>query len=199
MVNQSDIDARDAGSIAIELDEALTIRSVDRAWDLRADSFGTVECTGRFLTGTSILAFITGGTTRYFYERLYRWVTDTGQAVRLPYRCDAPDRTRHMEVLVERVSGGLRCVHTTLFVTPRPATLPRLAFANTAPPTVVPFCSICMSVSWQRRWMELQHACQAGLQVDPNALPVACTVCPSCSRFRDRLTTGSSTALSTSP
>lgn len=191
MTKESDIDVRDLGSVTIELDDALTIRSVDHAWDVRADNFGAIECTSRFVIGTSILSFITGGTTRYFYERLYRWVTDTGRTVRLPYRCDAPDRTRHMEVLVERVPGGLRCVHTTLLVRPRPAKLPRLVFASTAPLTIVPFCSICMSVSWQSRWMNLQDACHTGLQLGPSALPVACTVCPSCSHVREGLTTGS--------
>lgn len=199
MTQTSDVDVRDMGSITIELDHALAIRSVDHAWDLRADSFGAIECTSRFVTGTSILTFITGGTTRYFYERLYRWVIDTGQTVRLPYRCDAPDRTRHMEALIERVPEGLRCVHTTLCVSPRPATLPRLAFASTAPLTIVPFCSICMSVSWQNRWMNLQNACEAGLQLGPSALPVACTVCLSCSHLRKRLTSGPLADHSVSP
>lgn len=182
-----DTDLRDAGSIAMTMDDALIIRSVDRSWDLRADSFGADACFGRALVGTSLLLHIAGQTPRAFFRQLYARVGQLGTTIHLPYRCDAPDRIRHMEMQVDRLDDGFRCTHRTLFTEAARPERMRYAFVTKSTRTTIPWCSQCMAVQWNGTWTSVAQAAMEGFQVTTAICPVYCTLCPNCLGSLDRL------------
>ena len=184
---ESHNDFRDAGTIVLELDDPLTIRAVDHEWELRADSFGADTCLGASIIGTPLLRHIAGGTTRQFYEQLFAWVAKHGRPIRLPYRCDAPDRRRQMELQITRLPDGFQCVHTTLSVTPTYGSHTRYAFGGDESIALTPWCSSCMRLLWQGQWRDVEAAVHAGLRVGSLAFPVYCTICPECSQQVNRL------------
>lgn len=181
------IDLRDDGSIILEMDDALIIRRVNRLWDLRADSFGSDKCLGRSLVGTSLLTHIAGETPRAFFRQLYARVRHLGLTVHLPYRCDAPDRIRHMEMQVDRLEDGFRCTHRTLSTEKVSRERTRYAFFGQSNRSTIPWCSQCMAVQWDGVWTSLAQATIAGFEVTTAICPVYCTLCPDCLGNLDRL------------
>ncbi len=187
MASCHDMDLRDSGTIALDLDAHLIIRRVDRAWDLRADSFGADRYLGLSLVGTSLLDHIAGTTTREFYRRLYARVAQSAATVHLRYRCDAPDRIRHMELEIVPLKDGFRCRHHTRAVVPLDQPPSRYAFLKTDFSSQMPWCSRCMAVEWEGAWVPFETAVERGCEFGSQALPVHCTICPPCQADLHRL------------
>ncbi|MFO0773660.1 MAG: hypothetical protein U0172_03215 [Nitrospiraceae bacterium] len=186
-MGKNEIDLRDASAITIELDRDLTVTNVDRAWDLRADSFGADHCFGRELCGTNLLAHIAGKAPRAFFRQLYTWVATHTQRLHLPYRCDAPDRIRHMDMQIDPTETGFRCTHRTLFTAARNSATIRYAFFDEQTGHTKPWCSQCMSIYSDGTWKGIQDAVMDGFEVGVGPFPVFCTLCPTCMDSMNRL------------
>lgn len=84
-----------------ELDAADRIRAVDAAWIRFGRENGPGDLDRDRVVGRSIFEFIAGGEVRHLYALLFRAARTRRAPICLPFRCDAPDRRRFMELRIE--------------------------------------------------------------------------------------------------
>lgn len=97
--------APDSAPSVYRLDQHDVITRVNTAWRTFAAANGAPALASSAV-GTSLWAHVSGTETRRLYESLHATVRATGRAVTLPYRCDAPDERRWMELTVRPLGGG---------------------------------------------------------------------------------------------
>jgi hypothetical protein len=97
--------APDPAPSVYRLDQHDVITRVNTAWRTFAAANGA-PALGSSVVGTSLWAHVSGTETRRLYQAVYATVRATGRAVTLPYRCDAPDERRWMELTVRPLGAG---------------------------------------------------------------------------------------------
>jgi hypothetical protein len=132
---------------AFDIDAAGDLVVVDDGWCSFARDNGAPALADRAaLYGRRLLAFISEPTTRSIYEALITRVIATGEAVRVPFRCDAPAFRRWLELeMTPRVEGGVRFTTRQLRGEPREPPLVVDAGAPAGAP-LVRMCSWCKGV-----------------------------------------------------
>ena len=95
----------DSAPSVYRVDQHDVITRVNTAWRTFAAANGAPTLASSAV-GTSLWAHVSGTETRRLYGALYATVRATGRAVTLPYRCDAPDERRWMELTVRPLGGG---------------------------------------------------------------------------------------------
>lgn len=161
-----------ADEFCYEVDAADRIRSVDAAWVRFARENGAAVADPAEVLGRSVFDFIEGGEVRHLYGLLFRAARTRRRPIRLPFRCDAPDRRRFMELRIEPgAAGGLSLAASLLFEEPRPAV--RLLDAQ-APRSaeLVALCSWCKRVRTAPGvWQEIEDAVRALGLFDEASMP----------------------------
>ena len=76
------------------LDADNLIQSVDRDWDLFADSNGAPELFGSDIIGKSIFDFIQDAQTVSLYQDIYQVVREQNKPIDFTFRCDSPQIKR---------------------------------------------------------------------------------------------------------
>lgn len=127
--------------------------------------------------GRPLASFITGDIPRMMLDAALQATRLTGRTRRLPYRCDAPEQVRRLEMaLVPLSEGRLRVEHRLLSVSPRHGPLLFSAAAAEWKPSLWR-CSLCLRLrpAGTTDWIpsEDQPAGQHRVHY---------TVCPECSR-----------------
>jgi hypothetical protein len=150
--------SRDAvrGEVRYRIDAHDTLVGFSRAWDDFARANAGPELVARKARGRPLWRFIHDADTRHLHRRLLE-VVRAGRALwRLPFRCDAPDLRRHMEMDIVPLAGGhveYRC--RLLRAEPR-APVP-VDYAATG--RLVKMCSWCKRVETAPGvWKELEAA-----------------------------------------
>lgn len=164
-----------------ELDAADRILRVDAAWLRFAWDNEAAELTAARVVGRSIWEFVSGGETRHLYRMLFD-AARTGRPLRIPFRCDAPDRRRYMELQIEPTEAqGLRLTGRLL----REELRPPVALLEADRPREGGFVVIC---SWCKRirtepgaWEEVEEAVRKLGLFDEAALPgLSHGICADC-------------------
>ncbi len=134
------------------------------------------------VVGRSLWDFVLGAETRHLYEQLFRLARDRGRIGPIPFRCDAPDERRFLELEVEVMEADLGLTSSLIERVPRPpVALPPLARAGTRE-DLLAMCSMCKSVRIaDADWRELEDALVAFevfLEKGPPRLTHG--LCPAC-------------------
>lgn len=171
-----------------------TVVEVRGAWNDFARANGAPHLVARAVTGRNLDEFIADLGTRGIYEALLERVLRTGEAILFPYRCDAPDRRRFMEM--EMAPQGPDRVRFRSRMT-REEVRPRQSLLDTSAPRApltLTMCSWCKRLPGpDGRWMEVEDFVRVSDVLSGPFLPrLSHGICPGCAGALDRLTdTGS--------
>jgi hypothetical protein len=156
------------------IDAAGRIVDVDPDWDRFALSNGGERATRAHVLGRPLADFLTGDITRMYLETALEAARLTGKPRTLPYRCDAPQRRRALEMTLEPLPGGDIIVrHRLLHSEARPPRGPALRYGP-------PQQAACYRCSQCLRLLAGTPARGAGPASGSADLVVADTVCGRC-------------------
>ncbi len=131
---------------------------------------GAPELTPELVLGRSVWDFVAGEETRALYRILYERVRRDGSSLRIPFRCDSPDRFRFMELaLTPAAAGAIDCDAVLL----REQARPHLRLLDGLLPrsrTRLPMCSLCKRIFVFGEW-SLPEAAVARLEMFDDASP----------------------------
>ncbi len=142
---------------------------VDEAWSRFARDNWRPDFDPSLVLGRSLWSFVSEPATRQILGRLCERLRSTGRGLTLPFRCDSPDRRRHMEMTVEVTErGGLLWRSHLLAEEARPA-VDLLRQVNPLEDRLLVMCSWCKRVlppEWlpgvqapvgQETWLEVEE------------------------------------------
>lgn len=165
-----------------ELDQDDRIRAVSASWLDFARHNGAADLERETVVGRPIWDFVAGTDTQGVYEAIFTRVRATGRTLRLPFRCDSPDRRRYMQLTVRpRPAGGLAISASLVREEERDPI--SLLDRNTARSHVlVPMCSWCKAVRGTTgEWLEVEEAVAQFELLASLPLPrLTHTICPKC-------------------
>jgi hypothetical protein len=176
------------------LDPQRRIVRVSEGWAPFAEANQAPELARPELIGRSLWELVRGAETRALYELIFEKVDADGRPARLPFRCDAPDERRFLELeIAPRAGGGHVVSSRTLRCEPRE---PVALLDAAAPRTdeLLLMCSLCKRLEVAAagappRWLEVEEAIRTLDLFGRLALPqLSHGVCPDCeSRARTML------------
>jgi hypothetical protein len=139
------------------------------------------------LYGMPLLSFICDSTTKHIYTVLMDRVRRERVTMRVPFRCDAPDRRRWLELtLTPQPDEGIAFESRTLRVEPRE----RVVITEQArgAEALMRMCSWCKRVAVPgAAWVEVEEAvARLRLFGDEDVPQITHGICPGCvTRFED--------------
>lgn len=154
-----------------EIDARDRITWVDPAWLRFARENAAGELTAEHVVGRPVLDFVSGGPVRQLYSMLFQAVRGA-RAVRVPFRCDAPDRRRFMELCIEPADGGGLRLSGRLLREELRAPVALLEPERPHGAALVAICSWCKRIrTAPGRWEEVEDAVRRLGLFDEAALP----------------------------
>ncbi len=149
-------------------------------WHKFAIANDAVELTAPGLIGESVWPFITGNETRHLYQVMLARVRMSGATVRFPFRCDAPNKRRFMEMEMRpHGEDGVEFVTQLLREETRPA-IALLEHKPTRANWMIRMCSWCKRVATPD-WVEVEDAIQRmqlfSLEMAPQVSHSVCLDC----------------------
>ena len=182
----------DARTVVYQIDADDRLSYVNENWNRFARENATPEIAGDAILGRLLWDFIADRETQYLYQAVVQRVRASDITVRLPLRCDAPDRRRFL--MMEVGSSGedeVRFTTVTVREEPRETVLlldPQAARSDAE----LPVCSWCKRVQVGEagsEWMEVEEAVARLELFDVYPLPrVSHRMCPRCrEQFRSGL------------
>jgi hypothetical protein len=132
--------------------------------------------------GRPLSEFITGMETRYLYDMLVGKVRSSSRETCLPYRCDAPQMRRYMELAIRPSTGqGVEfCSHIVREEEREPVAL--LALTTARSDQLVTMCGWCKRISTPA-WVEVEEAMKILRPFDEDRMPqITHGICEDCYR-----------------
>ena len=132
--------------------------------------------------GKSLWYFVSNAQTRHLYRILIDKVRKTAEYVQVPFRCDAPDRRRFMELEISLLNNGYIEFKSRLIRTELRPTMRLLDSKIPRSNKKLSLCSWCKQVQVDaRRWMEVEHAVNALGLFELQTMPdLNHGICPEC-------------------
>lgn len=157
------------------------ITKVNDDWLAFAQENDAPELSRAAVLNRSLYEFLEGATVQTIYELILRRVRAAQVPLRVPFRCDAPDRRRFMEMEVTPLpQGRMRLACRVERIEMRPAIAwPR---SGTDPSRLVSMCSWCKRVQAEgNQWVEIEEAIELFFEDAEGTLPeVSHGICPGC-------------------
>lgn len=170
--------AEDHAELAYTLDAENRIIATSPHWDRFAlENGGEGACSAHVLQ-RNVLDFVTGGELRLLLENLFKQVRGEVRTMRIPFRCDAPTRRRHLLMHLTPGVDARVVVRTELkLVEERPA-------AQEAPASVLSpllLCAWCNRLKLDGAWRELERGItHLDLFGTPSLPPLNHGICEDC-------------------
>jgi hypothetical protein len=177
--------ARGCEAVTYRIDRLHTIVGVDEAWSRFARQNGAGEsCAAEAVVGRSLWTFISGQDAQELYRLLLLRVAASGKAVVLPFRCDAPELRRFLELRIEPLADGGAQFRSKLL---RTEARQRVALLDMDVPRadgMLRVCSTCKRVAVSETvWEEVEDAVLSLQLFNEDTLPALTHVlCPDCFR-----------------
>jgi len=164
-----------------EIDRDDRIRFVDWSWLEFARSNGAEDLTLARVIGASLWTFIDGSEVLRVYGLLLERVRRSRAESTIPFRCDAPEVRRDMELRVRVLPDGAVAITGVLIhETPHP----RVRVLDTWAPRsrhVVRMCSWCKRTLMGTEWVDVEAADALWADADDGDPPrVRHGICPRC-------------------
>ena len=165
----------------IDTENRITYVSDD--WWLFAEENGAGrECYPPQLLGRSPWDFIAGEETRQLYGILIAKTRAEKREIRVPIRCDSPERRRQISIALKSVGDGhIEFLCRTLKVDPR-APVELLRQDVTRSDRIIRICSFCKKIAAAGdEWIDTERAIEQMALFSDTALPrLSHGVCPAC-------------------
>jgi len=142
------------------IDEADRIVSVSDNWLLFAqENEATASCHPDAIINKPIWDYISGMETQHLFEVILEKVRITDKSVVLPFRCDAPDRRRYLELLITPVHQ--QCIEFTSYIIREESrdTVELLEAGIPRSHEIIKMCSMCKKAELSGgNWVEVELA-----------------------------------------
>lgn len=165
-----------------QIDAGDVITAVNDAWDEFALENEAPHLTRQGVIGRPLWDFITGEETQHLYRALFQRVREGKRPISIPFRCDAPDCRRHMEMhMIPDKAGGITFTTRVLRLEKRPA-VRLLEQGAPRSPDFVTMCGWCKKVRLpDDRWAEVEEAIRVLHLFDERVVPqISHGICPEC-------------------
>jgi len=166
--------------VTYRVDSDDRIVAVGGCWDEFATDNG-LPGSPEALLGRPLREFVADRSTDHFYTLLLKKVRTSGRPVVFPFRCDAPDRRRYMEMtMTGKENGGVEFCSRILREEPRVPVA--ILQAGGEREGLLRMCSWCKQVPVDHStWVEVEEALAALRLMEQPRLPaVTHTICPDC-------------------
>ncbi|HKJ08236.1 MAG TPA: hypothetical protein VKA76_04025 [Gammaproteobacteria bacterium] len=166
------------------VDGADSIIFVNDAWCAFAIANDAPELTTEAVLHRCLWDFIADPETSHLYRAIFARARRSGNAVTIPFRCDAPALRRYMQLDIQPVDGGgerLQLTGRVLRQEPRaPVALLERAAQRSA--ELLRMCSWCKRIAVDTgQWLEAEEAiARLGLFDTPTLPGLTHTICDSC-------------------
>lgn len=169
-------------TFAYSIDREDIVTSVSDSWVEFARENRAPELTRDHVVGQCLWQFVGGRETRLLYEDLFLRVRTRTGSIKLPFRCDSPDRFRFMRLVLE--SGprdSIECRGILVREQERPF-FSILAKAFPRTDATLPMCSLCKRIyAFGTQWLDTEDAIrQLDLFESPKLPQLEYTVCDEC-------------------
>lgn len=155
---------------------------VNDAWLAFARENGAPELTNRKVWNNSLWDFIADYETRHLYQLLLEKVRRKKIAIRIPFRCDSPDRRRLMEMEIFPLEKGGAEFRTVMIKTEFREPVAVLDTCTDRSGKVVTICAWCKKINVpEKGWMETEKAVTDLHLFEAVRLPILSHgICPAC-------------------
>jgi hypothetical protein len=160
-----------------------TIVFVDQAWISFARENDAPELAPDLVLHRSLWEFIAAKETRHLYSIMVSRVRETGEPITIPFRCDAPDRRRFMEMGISLLSDGVVQFNTRVLRQEARDSILLLDPRANRVSELLTLCSWCKKALLpEQGWVEVEEAVASLSLFDGSLLPqLTHGVCPMCS------------------
>lgn len=166
-----------------------TVVEIHGDWDSFALANQAPELLAHAVLGRKLSEFVKDAETRLIYAALVKRVLETGEPIRFRYRCDSPDRRRHMTMAMDLVGADiLRFRSKVLREEPRDP-LALLHRHATRSEEMLRMCGWCNRVNVAGDlWKEVEDYVEESGLLEATTLPrLTHGICPVCAVEMDRL------------
>lgn len=181
------------GACRYEIDAGDMIVDVDDAWLDFARRNGAAGLTRERTIGRSAHVFIAGWALSELYAQLFIALRRDCRKAELPFRCDAPDMQRHMQLEMSAgPDGHIRLAGRLLRSVPR-RRIPLLDAGVRRNGQWLIICSVCRRLpAVDGSWQEVEQALASPYAEPPEGLPqLTHDICQSCEMaFRQLIANG---------
>ena len=155
------------------IDKLDRIISVSDNWLLFAQENQAGEiCHPDVIINRSIWEFIEGTETKQFYEIILRTIRTKNIAVQLPFRCDAPDKRRYLELSITPVQQGNIEFASNIILEELRDTVEVLESGIPRSEELIKMCSMCKKIELsENTWVEAEAAVVSLRLFEKNKLP----------------------------
>ncbi|MBE0576622.1 MAG: hypothetical protein IH613_12095 [Desulfuromonadales bacterium] len=172
------------GSCTYQIDAQDRIDYVGGDWVAfaRANQ-AAASCFPDQVIGRPLWDFIDGMETRHLYHVVLKKVRSLQLAVKLPFRCDAPDRRRFLELLITPVSPDRLQFMSTLLREELRDPLAILLVDAQRSEELIKMCSMCKRIETplDTCWSEVEEALAALAVFNADRVPqITHGICPDC-------------------
>lgn len=156
---------------------------ISPAWREFAQRNGAPDLPARVL-GTSLWSHLSGSAVRDASKALVEKVRSSGEPLKLPFRCDAPDSRRFLEMEMTPVGKGeIEIRSRTIRLEERPRVpVPLEAEGD----SLLSVCAWCKRFRCEGGWCEIEKALQT-LNIFTEELRVSHGICEDCSAQQFRI------------
>ena len=135
------------------------------------------------VAGRALWDFIMGRETRELYRVLIKNVRERGGTKTIPFRCDAPDRRRYMEMAISHTVDGRLAFSTRIIRQEQRDPVPPLFGPAPGSGALIVMCSWCKRVRMGAiEWVEVEEAINQLKLFEEAALPrISHGICNTCS------------------
>jgi len=173
-----------AAAIVYELDVDNNIVAVNSVWQSFALENHAPELSFDQVIGKPLMQYISGNTTKQFWQTLLDKARAADSALHLDYRCDSPDIRRFMHMKVYRGERDKLHVESALLRTEsRPVSVHFKRAQQRGSDTKVR-CSFCNHILHKSHWVEAESLVAGSGVV---SLEVTYGICPKCQISLDNM------------
>jgi hypothetical protein len=171
----------DKRSFTYHIDQDDRIFFINQEWLDFADENQSANLSEETIIGTSLWNHIVNSETVHIYETLIQKVRNGHSAIKIPYRCDSPNRRRFMEMNIAPLEKqGVAFVNVIL----REELRPVVQLLNPQFPRneqMLRMCGWCKKVNFKDNWLETDEAVTTMKIFDDPELPkITHGICPPC-------------------
>ncbi len=169
------------GMLVYRIDVADRLVSVGPGFDEFAAANEAPQLSSARVLGRRLWSFFGDAETVLLYESLVERVRRTGQPVRVPFRCDSPQRRRFMEMELVPVGEGAIEFRSALLRLEEQAPLPLYDARRPRTGDPLRVCGWCKRVRLEAGWLEAEEAIRAlDLFARPQLPPLSHGICEDC-------------------
>ncbi len=165
------------------IDENDKFTYINEVWKDFARDNKWPEAANHSILGRSLWDYISNAETIHIYQTVFQNVRKQNKTVRIPYRCDAPDRRRFMEMTIVPLNRDhLEFLNEILREEHREPVL-LLDTDTQRNREMLVMCGWCKMVRVEENWKEVEDALQQmGVFNNPVLPRITHGICPSCTQ-----------------